>query len=136
MVKRLSLFSENHVSDKYLDDSDYLNPSLTINNSLDVVRANDEVDSDQSLNESELTVLYNDGLDSGKDSNLSELDTTFIHDDSCTEIYEEEWVSLLEFLHKGFSILYTNAESLVNKLDELGARTIVLNPDIIIISEM
>ena len=74
------------MSDEHVDDSDYLNPSLTINNSLHVVHANDEVDSDLSLNESDVTVLYNASLDSGNDGNLSESDSTLIHDDSGTEI--------------------------------------------------
>ena len=56
---------------------------------------------------------------------------------SCTQaIYEDECYNPLTYIHEGLTFLYTNADNLINKMDELRARVVVTNPDIIIITEV
>ena len=51
-------------------------------------------------------------------------------------IYEDECYNPLTYIHEGLTFLYTNADNLINKMDELRARVVVTNPDIIIITEV
>ena len=54
---------------------------------------------------------------------------------SSTDIYEDEHFNPLTFTREGLSVLYTNADNLINKLDELRLRLSITNPDIVIITD-
>ena len=51
---------------------------------------------------------------------------------SSTDIYEDECYNPLTYIREGLTFLYTNADNLINKMDELRARVVVTNPNIIL----
>ena len=55
---------------------------------------------------------------------------------SSNDIYEDDCYNPLTYIHEGLTVLYTNADNLMNKMYELRARVVVTNPDIIIITEV
>ena len=76
-----------------------------------------------------------DDISSGIDE-ISSGSSNISRSGSSTDIYEDECYNPLTYIHEGLSFLYTNADNLINKMDELRARVVVMNPDIIIITEV
>ena len=87
------------------------------------------------IRKSHLNIREGSDYSSGSDE-ISSGSSNISRSGSSTDIYEDECYNPLAYIHEGLTFLYTNADNLINKMDELRARVVVTNPDIIIITEV
>ena len=99
--------------------------------------------------DSEETILFSDNNDtscssgrtdfySGSENNSSENDESDSQylSDSSTVVFSDDEIDPMTVSMDGMSVFYTNADNLVNKIDELKVRVILKRPDIIVITEV
>ena len=79
---------------------------------------------------------FDDDDDISSSDEISSGSSNISRSDSSTDIYEDDCYNPLTYMHEGLTVLYTNADNLINKMDEVRARVVVTNPDIIIIIEV